>query len=346
MSRTKWVDFKQLKSQLKLLDVLKLHGIELKIKGDQATGFCPLPTHKREGNTPPFSANLTKGIWQCFGCGAKGNVLDFAVRMDGLSPEKPYDVRVTALKLQERFAIKSERVPPERNGKRGKVLPYQQPATDGQLPLVINQPLDFELKGLDPNHSYLRGRGFTPETIKRFGLGYCSRGYFKDRIAIPIENVQGRLIAYAGRVVDDTKITDENPKYKFPAKRERNGIVHEFQKSVVLYNANRIVEPAPDLIIVEGFTSVWWLYQHGFKDVGALMGWSCSPAQAQIILSKVPEDGQVLVFPDGDDAGKRCAMSVFEQVGPHRPVQWVKLSDGRQPTDCQGDELFRLLSDV
>jgi DNA primase len=343
-TKKRWVNFKELRSQLKFAEVLKHYGVELKVNGDQATGMCPLPTHNGEEKKPAFSANLIKGIWQCFGCGAKGNVLDFAVRMEGLSPEKPFEVRTVALKLQEKFGLENAKPPKPKLKDDMPLLNSPQPVQGSEKPVVINQPLDFELKGLEEEHPYLRGRGLLPETIKRFGLGFCNRGMLKDRIAIPIHNVQGKLLGYAGRTVDDSKHTDD--KYLFPGRRERNGVVHEFRKSLVLYNANRIIEPAPNLVLVEGFVSVWWLYQHGFKDVGALMGSSCSPEQAQIVLSKVPEDGTVIVFPDGDDAGKRCAHSVFHAVAGERSVRWIRLPDGKQPTDCSGEELQRLLSNV
>jgi DNA primase len=341
-TRQRWIDFKELRTRLKFPAVLEHYKITVNTKGDQATGFCPLPTHNGEGKSASFSANLTKGIWQCFGCGAKGNVLDFAIRMEGKSPDNRGDVRAVALKLNDLFPSGTEKA--KRPTKRSTTS--EQLELQSNRPVVINQPLDFELKGLDHEHPYLRDRGFLPNTIKRFDLGFCSRGLMNGRVVIPIHNGQGRLIGYAGRVVDDSKVTDNNPKYRFPSTRERDGVLHEFHKSAVLYNAHRIVEPAPNLIIVEGFPSVWWLYQFGFKDVGALMGWSCSPEQAAIILSKVPTDGRVVVMPDGDDAGKRCAVSVFEQVGAQRDVRWVKLPEGKQPTDYSDTDLFQLLGDV
>ncbi len=76
------------------------------------------------------------------------------------------------------------------------------------------------------------------------------------------------------------------------------------------------------------------------------MGWSCSEEQAAIIFSKVPPDGRVLVFSDGDLGGRRCAFSVFETVGTERAVRWVQLPVGKQPTDCNCEELFRLLGEV
>ena len=59
--------------------------------------------------------------------------------------------------------------------------------------------MSFSLKNLDPDHPYLTGRRFTKETIEAFGLGYCTKGPMKGRIAIPIRNDKGELVAYAGR---------------------------------------------------------------------------------------------------------------------------------------------------
>ena len=56
--------------------------------------------------------------------------------------------------------------------------------------------------------------GFTPETIVRFGLGYCSRGMLKSRVAIPLHDAVGALVGYAGRVADDATITEDNPRYR------------------------------------------------------------------------------------------------------------------------------------
>src|SRR5438132_6136261 len=99
-----WVDFKELRSKLKFSDVLASYNVQLKVKGDRATGFCPLPGHrsKTDGrrHSPSFSCHLAKGIFQCFSCGGKGNVLDFACLMDGGNPDNPASFREAALKLQ------------------------------------------------------------------------------------------------------------------------------------------------------------------------------------------------------------------------------------------------------
>src|SRR6185369_17537698 len=100
--------FKQLRQSLSFEAVLRHYGVELKIKGRQHHGFCPLPNHQGKRNSPSFSANLERGIFQCFGCGAKGNVLDFAALMENVNPKDGAALRGVAVKLQERYCPELE----------------------------------------------------------------------------------------------------------------------------------------------------------------------------------------------------------------------------------------------
>jgi hypothetical protein len=87
----------------------------------------------------------------------------------------------------------------------------------------------------------------------------------------------GALVGYAGRVVDDAAITEDNPRYRFPGARERDGKVFEFRKTLFLYNGFQLKAPIDDLIVVEGFTGVWWLHQNGFPRI--MPGWKCFAAR-------------------------------------------------------------------
>jgi DNA primase len=334
---TEWVDFKALRQRLSFEQVLRHYKVEVKTKGGrQHHGYCPLPNHNGNKNSPSFSANLEKGIFQCFGCQAKGNVLDFAVLMDGGSKEDAADVRKTALALQERFGLGKEM-----SQSQPKPIP---PPPRARGTVLVNARLDFELKRLDYTHPYLRSRGFTEETIREFGLGFCSKGYQAGRIAIPLHDPLGRLIGYAGRIVDDALIDENNPRYRFPTMREHKGIIYEFQKMAFTYGGYRIQEPQDDLVIVEGFPSVWWLWQHEIRNVEALMGSSCSEQQVQVIVSHTKPNGRVWLITDGDNAGVLCAQSVLPQVARHRFIRWVKLPEGKQPTDYAGKDLKALLN--
>jgi DNA primase len=341
-----WIDFRKLREQLDFAAVLRHYGVEVKLKGDQHHGFCPLPNHNGQKNSPSFSANMTKGIFHCFGCGAKGNIIDFAVFMENLEPEDGREYRKAAMILKKQFCPDSP-VSRTRNPKAGfrreeKSKPAELPIEE-EKPVVVNPPLDFELKDLNPEHPYLAGRGLDEETIRHFGLGFCSRGYFKDRIVIPLHDSDSRLIGYAGRIVDDEKISEDCPKYLFPGQRERAGKILEFRKAEFLYNGYRLKKPVTDLAVVEGLISIHWLHQCEIPHVVALMGWPCSEKQAGLIVSYVKPGGRVWILSDGDEAGERCAVNVFQLVAPHRAVRWAKLDRGRQPTDCSPEELAALL---
>lgn len=338
--KTHWIDFKVLRAKLDFEQVLRHYNIEVKRKGDQHHGFCPLPNHNGRKNSASFSAHLGRGIFQCFGCGAKGNVLDFAALMENVDPRDGAALREIALKLQQRFCPELRGDAPDAKAPTvAKPKPVKPPASENKLPVVVNAPLDFTLQGLDASHPYLLDRGFTPETIEHFGLGYCSRGMLKCRVAIPLHDATGALIGYAGRVVDDVTITEDNPRYRFPGERKRDGTLFEFRKTQFLYNGFRIKAPVDDLMVVEGFTSVWWLHQNGLPAVVATMGADCSDNQAELIASLVKPGGRVWIVPDGDAAGERHAQMLLLRIAPHRLVRWVKLAEGKQPTDLAEKEL-------
>jgi len=325
---TNWIDFKELRKQLDFGEVLRHYGVELKLSGEQHHGFCPLPSHNGKKNSPSFSANLKRKIWQCFGCDGKGNVLDFAVLMEGGNPESGEDVQRIASQLRGRFLGDS-------------FSPKAEPKQKEDENILVNAPLDFELKDLDAKHPYLFSRGFTAETIERFGLGYCHRGLLRGRIAIPIHNVDGKLVGYAGRVVDDSQTSEENPKYRLPGRRERDGVTYEFSKSLLLYNRHRIDAPVDDLVVVEGFTSVWRLSQAGIFNVVGTMGASCSFEQGRRITSLISPQGRLWIFTDGDEAGERCAAELFRRVAPDRSVRWIRPMEGMQPTDYFAKSLLK-----
>jgi len=355
-----WINFKELRERIRIADVLKQYNVQLKVRGEKATGLCPLPTHpaRNDGKkrSPSFSVHLGKGIWHCFGCGAQGNVLDLGARLQGLDPDDPVQFRKAALKMAETFGIESER-PNGRSAEAkatvkspesvARTAPAEPPvATDTATRILVNEPIDFELKNLDPHHPYLTGRGFKPQTIEHFRLGFCSRGMMKDRIAIPIHDPVGRLVGYAGRLVDDDVIDAEHPRYLFPGQRTHDEVIHEFRKSMLVYNLHRLGGRVDDLIVVEGFASVWWLHQNGYPNVVSLMGSSCSPEQAALIAHHLTDDGRIWLMPDGNGAGTQMASQALPLLAFYRFTCLIKLKEDQQPTDCGGDDLMRLLGAV
>lgn len=326
-----WINFKELRAKLKFEDVLRHYGVEIKRKGAQHNGACPLPGHGGTRDKPVFSANLERGIFQCFGCRASGNLLEFAGLMEGANLSSGLELRKVAVKLRDKLVARETESP--------KPVQTEIPVEPKKQSVLVNAPLDFELKGLDPAHSYLARRGFTTETMAYFGVGYCSRGLLADRVAIPLHDPAGKLIGYAGRAVNETEVTIDNPRYVFPEERERQGVVLKFDKGLFLYNGHRIAVPCADLAIVEGFPSVWWLHQHGIRSAVATMGTTCSQEQIEQILKLVPPTGQVWLMPDGNAPGERLAQALLGGIAPHRFVRWIQLGKDRQPTDLSGVEL-------
>lgn len=198
----------------------------------------------------------------------------------------------------------------------------------------INPPLKFALKSLDPNHAYLTERGFSQETIAAFGIGLCTgKGIMAGRIAIPIHNEVGELVAYAGRWPGEPP--EGEGKYKLPV---------GFHKSLVVYNLHRAQEHAKDagLIVVEGFFDAMRVWQAGYPHVVALMGSSMSEAQEELIVAAVGPEGKVTLMFDEDEAGWKGREEALSRLSGRVYVRVIGLGEeGRQPDSLSEKDLKR-----
>lgn len=149
------------------------------------------------------------------------------------------------------------------------------------------------------------------------------------RIAIPIHNRHGRLVAYAGRSIDESL-----PKYRFPA---------GFRKSQEPYNLHRILCSAHGerVIVVEGFFDCWKVYQAGFQCVVALMGCALSRIQAELLENCLNE---VILLLDGDFAGRTASASIRDRLGRRFRVQVGQVPADRQPDELSALEISALLA--
>lgn len=198
-----------------------------------------------------------------------------------------------------------------------------------------NTPLKFRLDKLDRNHPYLAERGLSLETLVDFGVGYCAKGMMADRIAIPIHNPQGEVVAYAGRFPGTP--AEDTPKYKLP---------QGFRKSLELFNIDRAIKEPADkpLVIVEGFFDCLKLHQHGCRKVVALMGSSLSAAQEDLIKRATDAHSRLIVMLDEDEAGQAgrediaCRLAKFCFVKVH-----VFDQPGKQPDQLTADEVAQLI---
>ncbi len=339
MPKSSFVDFKAVKSALKIEQVLEHYGLldRFKRSGDSLSGPCPI--HKGS-NPTQFRVSLSKNIWHCFSeCKHGGNVLDLIAKMENVS------IHAAALKAIEWFKLKPEAVSAnseqeadqpneslkEGNAPRPKPALKSAPAPEASAP---NKPLKFRLDKLEREHPYLAERGLTPETITEFGLGFCAKGVMAEHIAIPIHNPEGQVVAYAGRWPGEPPA--DTPKYKLP---------QGFRKSLELFNLDRAIKEPADkpLLIVEGFFGCIHLHQHGCRKVVALMGSTMSAAQEELIKKHTNQTSQVIIMLDEDEAGRagrediavRLASFVFVKI--HAFDQ-----EGRQPEQLSAEEATQL----
>lgn len=348
------IDFAELRKRLSFATVLAHYQAEGKEKGgEQWQGYCPLPAHAHKGEggkarSPSFSVNLARGIYNCFGCGSRGNVLEFVVRMEGFDPEQGDELRQGAARAEDLFLGGTPREAAQVSPSKLPAKPSPpKEAPKAEAPagvnVQVNVPLDFTLQGLDPEHPYLYSRGLTAATIAHFGLGFAARGLMKNRIAIPIKNQGGQLVGYAGRLIDDDLVDEDTPKYRFPGDRVRDGQTFAFRKSELLYYPDELRGcRSKYLFVVEGFPSVWWLWQHGIRPVVAVMGASMSERQAELVFALTTNDARIVLVPDGDDAGRRLAHEAAGLIAAHRFVRWLQLPDGKQPTDWSAEDIAAL----
>jgi DNA primase len=300
-----WVNFAEIRNQVKLAAVLHAYGVDwLRHSGppQQYRGRCPI--HHGQG-TEAFHAHLGRGVFHCFACGAGGNVLDFVAAMEGCS------VREAALRLQGP------------HGQTGRPTGAPASSRPRRRELVtkkreINPPLSFALD-VDGQHPYLARRGMDSLTVDHFGVGYYgARGLMQGRIAVPIHDDQGRLVAYCGRALGA-----DAPRYRFPA---------GFQKAQVLFNYHRaLATREQQVIVVEGFFDCMRVHQAGYPCVVALMGARLSAMQKDLLTDRFRN---VVLLLDGDPTGRSAMEQIAGDLALACAVTKVLL-----PPDLQPDQM-------
>ena len=332
MAKKSFVDFRAVKAAITMEQVLEHYGILDKFKrgSDSLSGPCPI--HKGS-NPTQFRVSISKNIWNCFSeCKHGGNVLDFITRMEDVS------IHAAALKAIEWFNLDLEAMSagageePGETSEAAKASDAPRPKPTAKTALAQengtpNKPLQFRLDKLQREHPYLiKERGLTLETIVDFGVGFCAKGMMADRIAIPIQNPEGKVVAYAGRFPGEP--AEGTPKYKLP---------QGFRKSQELFNIDRASKEPRDmpLVIVEGFFDCMKLHQSGYRKVVALMGSTMSAAQEELIKRHTDRNSQVIVILDEDEAGKAGREDIAVRLAK---FCFVKTHVFDQP-DMQPDQL-------
>jgi DNA primase len=319
--------------------------VSLKKTGKNHTGLCPFHTEK----TPSFSVNPDKQIFHCFGCGAGGDVFKFVELQEGLN--FPEAVR----KLADRSGIA---LPADSRSRREDKKTADERAA---LLEVVAEAAKFYQKELDSPagslaRSYLARRGVSDTIIQDFGLGYArpeweglhrhlkQKGYtsgqmekaglvvkrsegegyydrFRGRIMFPIRDIAGNIIAFGGRVMDDSL-----PKYLNSSETPL------YSKSNTLYALDAAKEAGRKqgyFIIVEGYLDAIACHQYGVRNAVATLGTALT--EGHLRLMRRFADKLVLIF-DPDPAGVKASLRGFDLfVASGMKVNVVSLPDNDDP---------------
>ena len=193
-TKKKNVDFKEIKKRVTVEGVLLRFDVRLRKSGESLRGSCPLPCGQ-DGGKGCFSVSPGKQTFYCHhtGCGwtqrRGGDVIELVKALESCS------LREAALKLAEWFRVGESQGMDDAGSKK------QEPPANGQgcgisrqvETGVINPPLGFELKRVDPEkaRAYAESRGFDEEAVERFGLTVALGGRLAGRLAIPIHDNEG-----------------------------------------------------------------------------------------------------------------------------------------------------------
>jgi len=307
--KKRFVDFKEIKTQVSIQQVLEHYGTfaDLEGKDVQLRGCCPI--HNGD-NERQFTVNLDRNIWHCFGdCKTGGNTLDFVAAKEGVG------IRDAALKIADWFSISTERPKSKAVKTKSKKKKSKKDISAGleecgdetvENPIRANQPLSFnKLKNIEYDHEALTARALFADTAEHFGVGYCTRGIMRGKIAIPIHNAEGGLLAYAGVSVDDP-----TEPYKWP---------DSFQKELEIYNIHRAAmsERAEKggYTIVTNLFDVFQLYEAGRDNVLALLEPELTDAQLEKVAG-LPNPAKIFIlYVRSDKAGVEALAGRLARIG-------------------------------
>lgn len=335
----------ELQERVDIEEVISSH-ITLRRRGKTLVGLCPFHNEK----TPSFTVYPDTNSFYCFGCGAGGDVISFIRRIDNLD----YVEAVKTVAQMAGMSMPEDGYDDTLAKRRMRLL-----AANREAARFFNACLMDEKNR--PALDYFLRRALTTATIRHFGLGYApdswhaltehlrSKGFtyeemvlanlvrrsdkngkanyydnFRNRVMFPIIDLRGNVIAFGGRVMDDSK-----PKYintsDTPVYKKSNGVFAlNFAKNA---NENK-------LLLVEGYMDVIALHQAGFTNAIACLGTAFTSEQANL-LSRYAEE--IIICYDNDGAGREAtqrALNVLGKTGLKLRV--VTMSGGKD-----ADEIIR-----
>ncbi len=339
----------QVRRSVDIVDVIGEY-VQLRKQGRNYFGLCPFHGE----STPSFSVSADKQIFHCFGCGEGGNSLSFLMKMDGISFTE------AVKKLGERTGVDVTQYISEQDGMLEQPqADYTSSMIEAhELLKKYYHHLLVNTKEGNEAFQYLLDRGISREIMLRFEIGYASssrdhaakvlqkRGFslplmeqaglvaqseqdgsyydrFRNRIMFPIQNMQGKTVAFSGRAIGH-----DNPKYL------NSPETPVFQKSKLLYNfhyARPSIRKQQRVLLFEGYADVLAAIRSGFEESVATMGTALTEEQAKILRRNTET---VVLCYDGDKAGQEAtekAGRVLMNIGSQ--VRVVMLPDKLDPDE-------------
>jgi len=337
-----------------IIDVISEY-VELKKAGKEFKGLCPFHREK----TPSFMVSQEKQVYHCFGCNASGNVVTFIMDIENLTFKEAIEF------LADRVGITlEETVLTEREYQRKKLIDEIYKVNKLATMYFYNKLFSEEGRQA---LTYIRKRGLTEATIKKFGIGYSpphgngllnflkEKGYtesflvkagllsqknnryydkFRNRVMFPIIDVKGNVIGFGGRSIDDSL-----PKYLNTPETE------VFKKSKTLFAINFAKKTQQDkFIIVEGYMDAISLHQAGIDCAVASLGTALTEDQARLIKRY---KGNVVIAYDADEAGISAALrglDILDELNLN--IKVLTIPYGKDPDEFikkEGVEAFNQL---
>lgn len=336
-------DIELIKNRIKISDLVGKY-VSLKAKSNgEYVGLCPFHGEK----TPSFTVSEHKGFFHCFGCGENGDIFTFLMKIERLE-------YIDALKTLAQSAGVVLKQQSKENFDRVKLAQkiYQ------EAQIFYHKAIYSPSRDAKKTLEYMKSRGFTDETIKKYGIGfapnydslpkhllnkfsekelldskiaYKKKGLydiFAHRVIFPIHDRKGAVIAFGGRILTDAK---DQPKY---LNSPENPIFHKGFNLYGLYQAAADIIAQDTAVIVEGYVDVLSLHQEGIKNAVAPLGTSIKLEHLQI-LSKLCKN--VTVCLDGDEAGNKAMLRtinlILPEATPEFSLKFVSLPAGQDPDD-------------
>ncbi len=330
--------------------------VNLKRRGVNMIGNCPFHDEK----TPSFTVSPAKNIYKCFGCGRGGDPVRFM--MDHESMNYPEALRYLAGK----YNIEIEETENTAEEKAYKELTASYFIINEFAQKYFEDNLFNTDEGRSVGLGYFKERGYNEQIIKRFQLGYTTGDskdftntaltkqfnidflkklgltsksdydFFRSRVMFTIHNLSGKVIAFAGRTLSKDKKT---PKY---INSPETDIYNKRKVLYGMYFAKQAIRKLDECIMVEGYTDVITLHQHGIENVVASSGTSLTVEQIGLVRRYTPN---IKIIYDGDAAGVKAALRGLDLVlEQDMNVRLVLLPEGEDPDSYLkkvGIEAFR-----